>query len=81
MKLDIKQVSDQDDTGEEELATDGYTSVDISASWQPPAYEGLTLTAGIRNATDEEIRHHTSPLKDKLPEAGQDFRLTARYKF
>ena len=81
VKLDIKQVSDQDDTGEEELATDGYTSVDISASWQPPAYEGLTLTAGIRNATDEEIRHHTSPLKDKLPEAGQDFRLTARYKF
>ena len=80
VKLDVEQVADQDDTGEEELATDGYTSVDISASYQPPAYEGLTLTASIRNLTDEEIRHHTSPLKDKLPEAGQDIRLTARYQ-
>jgi hypothetical protein len=35
----------------------------------------------VRNLTDEEIRHHTSPLKDKLPEAGQDIRLTARYRF
>lgn len=81
VKLDVEQVADQDDTGEEELATDGYTSVDISASYQPPAYEGLTLNASIRNLTDEEIRQHTSPLKDKLPEAGQDIRLTARYKF
>lgn len=81
VKLDVIQVSDQDDTGEEELATDGYTSVDISANWKPAAYEGLTLTAAVRNVTDEEIRHHASPLKDKLPEAGQDIRLTARYKF
>ena len=81
VKLDIEQVSDQNDTGEEELATDGYTSVDISASWRPEAYEGLTITGAIRNLTDEEIRHHTSPLKDRLPEAGQDIRLTARYRF
>ena len=81
VQLDVEQVADQNDTGEEELATDGYTSVDISASYQPPAYEGLTLSASIRNLTDEEIRQHTSPLKDKLPEAGQDIRLTARYKF
>ena len=81
VKLDVEQVADQDDTGEEELATDGYTSVDISANYQPPAYEGLTLSASIRNLTDEEIRHHTSPLKDRLPEAGQDIRLTARYRF
>lgn len=81
VQLDVEQVADQNDTGEEELATDGYTSVDISASYQPPAYEGLTLSASIRNLTDEEIRHHTSPLKDKLPEAGQDIRLTARYRF
>ena len=81
VKLDVEQVADQNDTSEEELATDGYTSVDILASYQPPAYEGLTLSAAIRNLTDEEIRQHTSPLKDKLPEAGQDIRLTARYRF
>ena len=81
VQLDVEQVSDQDDTGAEELSTDGYTSVDISANWQPAAYDGLSLTASIRNLTDEEIRYHTSPLKDKLPEAGQDIRLTARYKF
>jgi iron complex outermembrane receptor protein len=89
VSLDIENVADQNDValndaGEEhddELATDGYTSVDIAASWKPAVYEGLTLTATVRNLTDEEIRHHTSPLKDKLPEAGQDIRLTARYKF
>ena len=89
VSLDIENVADQNDValndaGEEhddELATDGYTSVDIAASWKPAVYEGLTLTATVRNLTDEEIRHHTSPLKDKLPEAGQDIRLTARYRF
>ena len=87
--LDIENAADQDnialnEAGEEhddELATDGYTNVDISANWKPAAYEGLTLTAAVRNVTDEEIRHHTSPLKDKLPEAGQEIRLTAHYKF
>ena len=81
LKLDVEQVSEQDNLAEDERETDSYTNVDILASYQPPAYEGLTLTASIRNLTDEEIRHHTSPLKEKLPEPGQDIRLTARYKF
>ena len=81
VSLDIENTDDQTDTATDELATDGYTSVDLSASWQPQAYEGLTITGAIRNLTDEEIRHHTSPLKDLLPEAGQDIRVTARYRF
>ncbi|MCH1542201.1 MAG: TonB-dependent receptor [Alphaproteobacteria bacterium] len=81
LQLDVEQVSDQTDLGEDERKTDGHTKVDVSASYQPPQYEGLTLSASVRNLTDEEIRHHTSPLKEKLPEAGQDIRLTARYKF
>jgi len=81
LKLDVEQVSEQDNLAEDERKTDSYTNVDIIASYQPPAYEGLTLTASIRNLTDEEIRHHTSPLKEKLPEPGQDIRLTAQYKF
>ncbi|MGC6534667.1 MAG: TonB-dependent receptor domain-containing protein [Parvibaculales bacterium] len=87
--LDIENAADQNDVAlndadeehDDELATDGYTSVDLSASWQTEAYEGLTITGAIRNLTDEEIRHHTSPVKDLLPEAGQDIRITARYKF
>ena len=89
VSLDIENAADQDDVArndaaddeDDELATDGYTSVDLSASWQPKAYEGLTITGAIRNLTDEEIRHHTSPVKDLLPEAGQDIRVSARYKF
>ena len=67
----------------------------MMTNWQPTATQmsifpptgsqrlmrGLSLTATVRNVTDEEIRHHTSPMKDKLPEAGQDIRLTARYRF
>ena len=87
--LDIENAADQndvatnqaDDEEDDELATDGFTSVDISASWQPEAYDGLTITGAIRNITDEEIRHHASPLKDRVPEAGQDIRVTARYRF
>lgn len=81
VSLDIENADDQTDTATDELATDGYTSIDLSAVWQPQAYEGLTITGAIRNLTDEEIRHHTSPLKDLLPEAGQDIRVTARYRF
>ena len=81
VSLDIENADDQTDTATDELATDGYTSVDLSASWQPEAYEGLTITGAIRNLTDEEIRHHSSPVKDLLPEAGQDIRVTGRYRF
>ena len=81
VSLDIENADDQTDTATDELATDGFTSVDLSASWQPEAYEGLTITGAVRNLTDEEIRHHTSPVKDLLPEAGQDIRITARYRF
>lgn len=89
VQLDVEHVSDQTDipAGEEgedhmpQHETDGFTNVDISASYQPLQYEGLTLSAAIRNVTDEEIRRHASPLKDKMPEAGRDIRLTARYRF
>lgn len=81
VSVDVENAADQDDTATGELKTDGYTNVDVSASYQPPQYEGLTIIASVRNATDEEIRQHASPLKDRLPEPGQDFRLTARYKF
>ena len=81
VKLDVEQVSDQTDLAADEHKTEGFTKVDISANWQPPQYEGLSLSASVRNLTDEEIRHHTSPLKDRMPEPGQDIRLTARYRF
>jgi iron complex outermembrane receptor protein len=89
VQLDVEHVLDQNDVpaaepGEDhsvQLKTDGFTNVDIKASYQPPHYEGLTLTAAVRNVTDEEIRHHASPLKDQMPEAGQDIRIGVRYKF
>ncbi|MGB1550643.1 MAG: TonB-dependent receptor domain-containing protein, partial [Parvibaculales bacterium] len=81
LSMDIENAADQDDIAADELPTDGHTAFNIAATWQPSAYDGLTLTAAVRNLTDEEIRHHNSPLKDRLPEAGQDIRLTARYKF
>lgn len=89
LQLDVEHVLDQNDVpatepGEDHSVqhkTEGFTNVDLKASYQPPHYEGMTLTAAIRNVTDEEIRHHASPLKDKMPEAGQDIRIGVRYKF
>ncbi|MDC0148105.1 TonB-dependent receptor [Alphaproteobacteria bacterium] len=81
LNLSVDHAAAQKDVATNELATDGYTSLDINLGWSPAGYDGLRITAALRNATDEEIRRHISPLKDLLAEAGRDFRINARWAF
>ena len=80
-KVDFTHNSKQDDIGLNELPTDSFTQVDLGAEWTPSSFNGLKVSALIRNATDEEIRRHTSAIKDLVPEAGRDIRLSLGFSF
>ncbi len=66
----------QNELADAELATDGYDKWDIEFGWRPFARSNMQLTLAVENLTNEEIRHHTSALKDLLPEAGRDVRFS-----
>jgi iron complex outermembrane receptor protein len=76
------RVSEQDDTGEFELATDGYNLVSFYADyhWDIGNQGELKLFARGDNLLDEEIRNHASLLKTFAPEAGRSFRIGLRYR-
>ena len=80
-KVDFTHNSKQDDIGLNELPTDSFTQVDFGAEWTPSSINGLKVSALIRNATDEEIRRHTSAIKDLVPESGRDIRLSLGFSF
>ena len=80
-KVDFTHNSKQDDIGLNELPTDSFTQVDLGAEWTPSSFNGLKVSALIRNATDEEIRRHTSAIKDLVPESGRDIRLSLGFSF
>ena len=41
----------------------------------------MTVSLLAKNLGNEDIRNHTSWLKDKLPEPGRDYNLSVQYSF
>ena len=76
------KVSQQDDIGEFELATDGYTLLSVYADYHWDISDSGELKLFLRgdNLLDEEIRNHASLLKSYAPEAGRSFRIGLRYR-
>ncbi|HEY7840385.1 MAG TPA: TonB-dependent receptor [Gammaproteobacteria bacterium] len=70
--LDYMRVNRQDSTSPLEAATPGYDSLDVYAGYTF-AFSGAELTAFVRgtNLFDEEMRRHTSFLKDHAPLPGR----------
>ena len=67
---------------EHEFETDGFNDTTLSLSYRPGGYEGpVSFDLQVRNLFNAEIRHHTSFLKDLLPERGRDIRLSFRATF
>ncbi len=64
-----------------QFPTDSFTDVDANITWMLPALSGARIIASVDNLLDSEIRHHTSELKDLVPEAGRNFRLSASISF
>jgi iron complex outermembrane receptor protein len=80
LQLDAQHALAQKHTGVGEFPTKSFSRIDASMGWKSPSIKGLSVSATLRNMTDEEIRHHASVLKDLMPAAGRDFRLTLRMR-
>ena len=79
--LNVVVADDQTDVPTDQHQTDGFTEVNTNVSWTPAFSQGTLITFGIDNLLNEEIRHHASELKDKVPEAGRNFKIMATKTF
>jgi iron complex outermembrane receptor protein len=66
-----------------ETPTDAYTRVDAEIAWELESAKGRKLTVFLQgsNLLDEEIRLHTSYLKDVAPLMGRSFTIGLRADF
>jgi iron complex outermembrane receptor protein len=72
----------QDDTALNELPTAAYTNWTASLSFDLPTQNGnWRFTLAGENLLDEEIRVHTSPIKDLAPSPGRTVRATISAAF
>lgn len=72
----------QDDTALFELPTDGYQVFNAFLTVRPlPEATGLSLRLSGTNLTDEEVRLHTSFLKDLVPLQGRNFKVSLQGTF
>jgi len=78
---EVRHVAEQDRLAENELATDSYTLLNVSAAFRPFADPRLTVFAEARNLTDAEAREHVSFLKDIAPLPGRNLRVGVAYRF
>jgi iron complex outermembrane recepter protein len=67
--------------GTKELMTDAYTNVSIMATYKLPTQLNLEAFTRANNLLDEEIREHTSFLKDIAPMGGRSIMLGLRGEF
>ncbi|WP_138380945.1 TonB-dependent receptor [Luteithermobacter gelatinilyticus] len=81
-RAEVRFVDDQNKIGANELATDGYTELNLELGWQPAeAIPELMVRLAAENLTDAERRTHTSFLKDRVPLPGRNFKLSLTYGF
>ena len=72
----------QDRIADGERRTEGYTLLNLEASWrQPVGAAGLSVFLRGSNLLDEEARRHVSPLKDYAPLAGRAISGGLRLEF
>jgi iron complex outermembrane receptor protein len=67
--------------GGKELMTDAYTNVSIMATYKLPTQLNLEAFTRANNLLDEEIREHTSFLKDIAPMGGRSIMFGLRGEF
>ena len=79
----VTRHGEQDDVGRLELKTDGYTLLSIYADYHLQVGGDSEVKLFIRgdNLLDDEVRNHSSMLKNYAPEAGRAVTLGLRYEF
>lgn len=83
MHLHVTDVQQQDEAGEFELDTDGYTLVSVYADyhWSFSNDSELKLFARGDNLLDDEVRNHASLLKNFSPEPGRGVTMGLRFEY
>lgn len=71
----------QNDTAAFELKTQSYVLANARWTWQPFDARDVRFILEGRNLTDEEVRVHTSVLKDRVPLPGRNIRAAIVYTF
>ena len=81
--LSLKDVSAQNDTAENETASDGYQMLNLNLSKTIESSSGNILTLSVfgKNLLDEAARNHSSFVKDEVPLAGRNLGVRASYSF
>ena len=64
-----------------ELPTDEFTQIDLEIGWTPNALKDGRVSLLAKNITDEEVRRHASPFKDRVSEPGTDIALRLHLTF
>jgi len=81
-KVRVTDVADQHRVGTSESRSEGYTLVDLAVDYHRPMQAGeLTMFGKLSNVLDEQVRNHTSLLKDVAPEPGRGAEVGVRYSF
>jgi len=80
-RLDVLHGFKQNRTDAEEFSTDGYTMVNAMATYRLNTAYGLELFAKARNLLDQEIRDHSSFLKEIAPMGGRSLLVGVRGEF
>ena len=82
-RLQATSIGDQEDTGELELSTSGYTNVSFYADYNFTFQGDSDLKVFVRgdNLLDEEIRNHASFLKNFAPEPGMGITVGLRFDY
>jgi iron complex outermembrane receptor protein len=80
--VDLQWFDDQDKVAHDELPTDGGTSLGAELSYRWSRWEpGALVFLRGSNLPDEELRRHTSPLKEYVPLPGRSVTLGIRASF
>ncbi len=74
---EVEFAADQDDIADFELPTEGYAVVNAFVTLRPfEQARGLSFQLAASNLTDEDVRLHTSFLKDIAPLPGRNFKFS-----
>lgn len=80
-RVDVLHAFAQNRTAANELATDGYTDVSALVSYKLPTKLNIELFAKANNLLNQEIREHTSILKDIAPQGARAVLIGLRSDF
>ena len=72
--IDATFADDQDSVATNELPTESYTLLDASVGYTFAGSEAYLFVRGS-NLLDEDIRQHSSPLKDMVPLPGRSLHV------